>query len=211
MAEVLITLGVIGVVAAMTMPVLIANHRNSVLKNQFKKTYSTLLQGLVLTIYENGGDIDCKYQDGVEYGFGQVCRDFYLNSFFPKLKTIKICDGNAYDGGCVPKYDIQELTGGNAGCSGYHVIDNSIAAVLSDGSIIVPYYYTRPLFLFDINGKKGPNLPGYDVFSVRIWQTGSKYSFTPDTVSDGLDDSIFTCLSGIRTDAPFRYLKDIYK
>ena len=36
LAEVLITLGIIGVVAAMTMPALIANHRQAVLKTQFK-------------------------------------------------------------------------------------------------------------------------------------------------------------------------------
>ena len=37
LAEVLITLGIIGVVAAMTMPVLFANYQKLVLKNQFKK------------------------------------------------------------------------------------------------------------------------------------------------------------------------------
>ena len=44
LAEVLITLGIIGVVAAMTMPALIANHRKTVLKTQFKKAYSELQQ-----------------------------------------------------------------------------------------------------------------------------------------------------------------------
>lgn len=41
LAEVLITLGIIGVVAAMTMPVLISNYRESVIKNQFKKSLFT--------------------------------------------------------------------------------------------------------------------------------------------------------------------------
>ncbi len=35
LAEVLITLGIVGVVAAITMPTLIANHRKKVLKSQF--------------------------------------------------------------------------------------------------------------------------------------------------------------------------------
>ena len=38
LAEVLITLGIIGVVAAMTMPALIANHRKTVLKTQFSSS-----------------------------------------------------------------------------------------------------------------------------------------------------------------------------
>ena len=46
LAEVLITLGIIGVVAALTMPSLIANYQKMVLKNQFKKAYSTVFQGI---------------------------------------------------------------------------------------------------------------------------------------------------------------------
>ena len=44
LAEVLITLGIIGVVAAMTIPTLIANTNNAKFKSQYKKTLSTLNQ-----------------------------------------------------------------------------------------------------------------------------------------------------------------------
>ena len=44
MAEVLITLGIIGVVAAMTIPNLIANTNGAKFRSQFKKTLSTLNQ-----------------------------------------------------------------------------------------------------------------------------------------------------------------------
>lgn len=44
LAEVLITLGIIGVVASLTMPSLIANHRKEVLKTELKKAYSELQQ-----------------------------------------------------------------------------------------------------------------------------------------------------------------------
>ena len=44
LAEVLITLGIIGVVAAMTLPTLIANTNSAKFKSQFKKTISTLNQ-----------------------------------------------------------------------------------------------------------------------------------------------------------------------
>ena len=42
LAEVLITLGIIGVVAAMTMPALISNYKYMVLENQLKAAYSDL-------------------------------------------------------------------------------------------------------------------------------------------------------------------------
>ena len=44
LAEVLITLGVIGVVAAMTMPSLVANYQKKVWVNQLKKTVSVMNQ-----------------------------------------------------------------------------------------------------------------------------------------------------------------------
>jgi len=51
LAEVLITLGIIGVVAAMTMPTLIQSGRNQALNTGLQKAYSTLNQAL--TMYEN--------------------------------------------------------------------------------------------------------------------------------------------------------------
>ena len=44
LAEVLITLGVIGVVAAMTLPSLIQKHNEKVIVTQLKKVYSTFSQ-----------------------------------------------------------------------------------------------------------------------------------------------------------------------
>ena len=44
LAEVLITLGIIGVVCAMTIPTLIANTNSAKFRAQFKKTLSTLNQ-----------------------------------------------------------------------------------------------------------------------------------------------------------------------
>ena len=58
LAEVLITLGIIGVVAAMTMPSLISNYRHKVLESQFKKAYSVISQLGAMVISEYG---DCSY------------------------------------------------------------------------------------------------------------------------------------------------------
>lgn len=46
LAEVLITLGIIGVVAALTLPSLIQKYQEQVLENQLKKMYSTISQGI---------------------------------------------------------------------------------------------------------------------------------------------------------------------
>lgn len=56
LAEVLITLGIIGIVAAMTIPVLITNYKVKVLESKFKKADSVLQQALLTTANEIGYD-----------------------------------------------------------------------------------------------------------------------------------------------------------
>ena len=56
LAEVLITLGVIGIVAAMTMPSLIANYQKKVWVNQLKKSVSVLEQGFRKMLADEGVD-----------------------------------------------------------------------------------------------------------------------------------------------------------
>lgn len=58
LAEVLITLGVIGVVAAMTMPTLIQNHRKHEVVTKLKKVYSTVNQAIKLSEVEYGSVYD---------------------------------------------------------------------------------------------------------------------------------------------------------
>lgn len=58
LAEVLITLGIIGVVAAMTLPVLSTKIRNNELETGFKKAYTSLSQAMSLINYEMGGHLD---------------------------------------------------------------------------------------------------------------------------------------------------------
>ena len=60
LAEVLITLGIIGVVAAMTMPVLVANHKEKQTVAQLKKVYSTMQQAYLMAINKYG---DSQYWD----------------------------------------------------------------------------------------------------------------------------------------------------
>ena len=53
LAEVLITLGIIGVVAALTIPTLISNHQKKVYVTQLKKSVNTLTNGFKLILADN--------------------------------------------------------------------------------------------------------------------------------------------------------------
>ena len=54
LAEVLITLGIIGVVSAITMPVIIQKHREQVIVTKAKKVYNQFSQAFQATVEENG-------------------------------------------------------------------------------------------------------------------------------------------------------------
>ena len=57
LAEVLITLGIIGVVAAMTIPTLIANYQEKVTITRLKEAYSMLSQAYQFAVNENGSPV----------------------------------------------------------------------------------------------------------------------------------------------------------
>ena len=60
MAEVLITLAIIGIVAAMTLPSLINNRRSKALETALKKNYSVIEQVLNMYYAQKGKDLRLK-------------------------------------------------------------------------------------------------------------------------------------------------------
>lgn len=62
LAEVLITLGILGVVSAMTMPVLIQKHNRRVVETRLKKFYSSINQAILMAENDFGDKRDW-YQD----------------------------------------------------------------------------------------------------------------------------------------------------
>jgi len=177
LAEVLITLVIIGVIAAMTIPTLINKTQDQELKSQFSKAYSTVAQALTKTVINDFyGYAACTYYkdvstDAIDYGRTATadCTTFF-NVFAKNLSIQKLCDGNAKSGGCIPTYQSYNNA---SGCGGYNQSNmNSAnpAYVLSNGQIIIPYKssFLHPLFLIDINGQKGPNAYGKDLFGFKI-------------------------------------------
>lgn len=172
LAEVLITLGVIGVVSAMTLGSIIHNYKVYVAKNQFKKVYATLSNGINLSLQEFGENANCYYISDGGASRGD-CKDFFENYLYKNIKVAKICKGNAFEQGCVPDYKetILKNYGGCEGFSANNLKKWARVVLLNDGSIIFPYYYNSiyyPIIGIDINGHKGPNIPGIDIFSLKI-------------------------------------------
>ena len=172
MAEVLITIGIIGVVAAMTLPTLINNAKNRELQTQLQKTYSELNQMSQLFYNDYGMSVP-EYLAGAKTG--KVWSDF-VNKIFPRyFKLVNKVDrwtggfvdpdtGSALD---TMPYDLYTL-GGQKRTS--PICDNS--GFYSD--VIGRYYLFNdapdtaddngPIICVDINGEKRPNTYGKDFF-----------------------------------------------
>ena len=183
LAEVLITLGIIGVVAAMTMPSLVQNYKNKQTVAQLKKIYSVLSQATVMAESENGPISDWNMIDGSCESMEEIVA-FYT----PYLKTLKDCKQSK---GCWATTTIKGLSGTtnrlNEFSGSFDCAKHSIA--LTDGTYIVLDIYSdlttlgiqndmpndinsTMAFFVDLNGQKNPNVVGKDIFAFALTKHG---------------------------------------
>lgn len=163
LAEVLITLGIIGVVSAMTIPNLITNYKAKRLKSQFYKSYSTVQQ---VFKQMQGDDVSL---DPKTYGTAQFYKEFmkYLQAPF----DCGALSSNAKKYlPCYPIYLSKK----------YHTLNNKTTIAdnwfddgqiaLQDGSLILFENYLDQLWVsVDLNGfNNPPNRWGYDLFTFEF-------------------------------------------
>ena len=117
LAEVLITLGIIGVVAAMTLPTLIQNYRKHEVETKLAKVYSVVNQAIKLSTVEYGepaewDDWDCGHSGGVTCTTDEAIEKFnkYIGNHLHISKIEKSDDGKSFyvylnDGGILQIYN----------------------------------------------------------------------------------------------------------
>lgn len=97
LAEVLITLGIIGVVAALTIPSLVQNHKNQVVENKLKKFYSEINQAIQMAELDYGeregwynlDDVNTD-KDGKPVNGRNPKEKFVYKYFVPYMKVLKV-------------------------------------------------------------------------------------------------------------------------
>lgn len=176
MAEVLITLGIIGIVSALTIPALITKHRISALEAGFKKMDSTIDQAILMAKTDLGIDDFAKTAstDGLSnYKYYEA--EFF--KYLPPMLELKNKD--------LTKYHSMNFSN-TANSSIVNGFFASPPYILRDGSRI---YFTvnswKMYICFDTNGLKGPNRLGYDVF-LKVTTTDKKltsYNNVPESCS----------------------------
>ncbi|MBQ8167880.1 type II secretion system protein [bacterium] len=90
MAEVLITLAIIGVVAAMTIPTLITNYKAKVLETKLQRMYSLMSNAISLSTIDNGETTSWNYKQGdLSTTYSEVLA-WYEKYLSPYLKVLEV-------------------------------------------------------------------------------------------------------------------------
>ena len=171
LAEVLITLGIIGVVAAMTLPALVTNKQAKELQVGLKKGYSLISQVFQMMTYGEGQAITPK-----EYSTHK-----FAPAFDKYLVAAKACpsqclilrqqesdeEGNVlgFDFADYKTYNKKANIEGSLFDNGQFLLRNGMTIyVENEGSIYLS---------LDVNGMyKGPNRWGHDLFTFQIMNNG---------------------------------------
>ncbi len=180
MAEVLITIGIIGIIAAMTLPSLIGNYQKKVTVERLKQTYSILSQAFLRSQVDNGEPREWdlgRYSKNDSAALEEICK-LYIEPYLqmngkPKRGSLK-----------------------NAGWKSYHLlsgevserpsINNSAMYImpLANGVSIMPSFNSDSsgklvglLIYVDINGPAGPNISGIDGFCLSLYFENAQLSF----------------------------------
>lgn len=207
LAEVLITLGVIGIVAAMTLPTVIQNYQEKAAVTKLKKMYSTLQQAYLMN----------KALDEIKLGQTQatnaVAAAEVAAIFVPYLHISRDCGTDKP--GCVYSGYYKAISGTDknmyeyGGLAAYRVI-------LNDGSSIWFRKTTgsgNPATIFyDINGENPPNVHGKDLFRFevvndRILPEGMEGTNNPFDSTCSPTGSGYGCTAWVIQQENFEYLK----
>lgn len=193
LAEVLITLGIIGIVAALTIPNLIKEYQEYSWKQAWKKDFSVLTQVYQSIKYDNGGDLS-DYFPSNELGFivkftdymsvGQNC-SAYITDICGSNPAVTLLNNDVYktlSDGIVHYANLQYKQ-----------------YLLKDGSNLYSRFYATQtsymLIFIDVNGyKRGPNTLGKDLFGVNISKDRILPMGAPGTgVEDTCNSNAITC------------------
>lgn len=178
LAEVLIVIGIIGMIAEMTIPTLVKNTQDLQFTAAFKKNYSVLSSAYKQIL-------SAENLDKLYYGRYAASSDLRA-AFLPYLKYVRTCDVLASKGDCwnnigARSYTTSIIYGDD---TWWWTGDSKVTAVLVDGTSL--YFDVSPVYstcdnsqasykecgriYVDVNGLNEPNTFGRDIYILYIFQ-----------------------------------------
>lgn len=189
LAEVLITLGIIGVVAALTIPAILVQNRERENTAKLKKVYSTMTQAYTRAVTEFGTpdfwDLTAKDSDAGAKNMVEILS--------PYFNVNKMCSA---DFNCWP--DVTTIQLNRTSDDNFKTNSKYAAFTINDGShfafnvespdcsavfgTVKSLQHVCATFTVDVNGSKNPNQMGYDIFKFYVTKFGLQpYGSEQDT------------------------------
>ena len=175
LAEVLITLVIIGVIAALTIPNLMQNYKKHQVEVQLKEAYTILSNALTMARADGAADSYADMINAAENA-SENKYDFFAEKYLiPYLKVSKTCKVGVSVENCglFKQNSLLLRNGERLNWQVYNTQEKSRIG-LQNGMFIGVGVSRGGLaahgitFLVDINGKKGPERMGYDLFLFNI-------------------------------------------
>ena len=173
LSEVLITLGIIGVVAAMTLPVLISRYQERQWTTAYLRVYSLLENayrmaqnehgtfenwaGVTLSVSENDGGTDRSMADGMAI-YNTMIKPYL------KLNDVSFSYGvnDDYESTCMSGSQLYSLANEDMPHDyGFPIVSLASGECISLGDRSADFWV-------DLNGKKKPNTLGKDIFMISF-------------------------------------------
>ena len=181
----MITLGIIGVVAAMTLPSLTAKYQKKVTAVQLKKSYSTILQAFTMA-QKDYGDISgwefvpSQSVNGEDLSELRDSLNVFAHRYLiPYIKIVTYCGaGKTSSKKCFYNWYYHDGT-----VLTYAPNDNTYRFIVNNSTLVSLVYDNyqgnyggRILLFIDINGFNKPNTFGKDIFVMGLTQSNSKFN-----------------------------------
>ncbi|MGN0018623.1 MAG: type II secretion system protein [Candidatus Gastranaerophilaceae bacterium] len=222
LAETLIVMGIIGVVAALTIPNLNASTNDAEKIAKFKKTYAELVQAhdRATAVY---GPVETWFT-GITDAEEEALSAKYFDRLTEFMKVTKTCGSNeSAEVDCMTSIEKNELYGGSSDTTDYR------SAILAGGSSVGVYiwsstctvsYYDKPsdrsimcgFITLDIDGpRKGKNTLGIDLFPLTVTKegimpSGESSSYLATSMEDCTNNG-YACAQWIMDHGNMDYLK----
>ena len=198
LAEVLITLGIIGIVAAMTMPSVIGNARDKQIIARVQKIYSVLSSSYMMAVAESETPEywGMPYTTGNNYAAAEVMASYFIKN----MKILKDCKGKR---GCFPNSVTYRFNNTNPWNDNFDKGSHRYKVITSDGVSVAFHAYSNNCsaqagninfcgrIYVNINGVKDKkSILGKNLFQFLLTNKG----VIPDGVDVSYEEMEDTCM-----------------
>ena len=183
LAEVLIVLGIIGIVAQVTLPSLVKSYQKTIYVSSLKKAYTEFNQALIQIAADNGcvGDLACTgffadnnwyalYDEMVKhFKVVKECRDMFSRGCLPDSVSQNYDRGGPWPAMTSSDFGISFVTASGAAYGLWNAENGANCTKNLSVNGDTPEAKTCAYVTMDVNGAgKGPNNYGRDIFFFNI-------------------------------------------